>query len=202
MNEPVEWWEQPAEPRPASTYTPEKGREDWQQAVAALGDLNEAARLLDRAVMHGAQFQMEALHPEHVVALVAGVQDVRRLLAETEAALARTVGRDEMAPREGVLPDGRRYEVRKGANRKAWDHDRWREDVRAQVLSGVGPLVDTDTGEAVDPWALLQAVQEAHGAGAPRVGALKALGLDVGDYCETVPGPWGLQVTGSPGVAP
>lgn len=163
--------------------------------VTALGDLNEAARDLSRATPGGCQHQVETLGHSHVLALVAAIQDVRKALGQTEAYLVREVGRDGAAPAEGRLPDGRAYVLRKGATRKAWDHEEWRKDVRRQVLSGVGEVVDPSTGESVDVAGLLAAVQQVHGAGAPKVVALKGLGLDPGDYCETFSGPWGLQVT-------
>lgn len=189
-------------PGPAG-YTPALGLAGWQDAVRALGDLTEAARALDRALLHGVPYQMDALGGGHVVALLAQVQDVRRDLAGTEAAVVRLVGQDEFTAKAGTLPDGRAYEVRKGAVRKAWDHEAWQHNVRARVVEEMvgrdAVLVHSGTGEAIDPFLLLSAVQRAHGSTAPRATVLKQMGLDPGDYCEQASGPWSVTVTGGTG---
>lgn len=180
-------------------YSDERGREAWQEVVHHAGTLVETERLLSRALLHGAEWQVQNLGGTHLVGLCALLQDLRRSLAQTEGLLAMRAGRDEATPRDGVLPDGRHYEVRRGTTRKAWDHDGWKHDVRAQVLSGVGEVVDTSTGEQVDVHALVAAVQEVHGSSAPRVTALKRLGLEPDTYCESVPGTWGVRVQGDTG---
>lgn len=171
----------------------------WGGTVAALGDITEAARALAAHAPAGCAYQVERNTAGHVVALIVALQDVRRDIGQVEAYLSREVGRDPMLDHKGVLPDGRAYEVAKGQVRRAWDHAAWRGDVRAQVLSGVGTVVDTGTGEEVDLQALLAAAQEAHGAGAPRVTVLRTLGLDPDEYAESVPGPWSVRVVGDAG---
>jgi hypothetical protein len=130
--------------------------------------------------------------------------EVRRRLAELEAVLVRAAAitaRDHNLPRQGVFADGRLWELKRGQDRKAWDHDSWQADARRQILSGLPEqLVNPDTGEGVDVAELLAAVENVHGAGAPKVGVLKKLGLDPGDYCEQVAGTWGLKVS-APGSA-
>lgn len=177
------------------------GAEAWMDCLVAVGDLSEAARALDRHLGTAVPYQSHRLGGEHLIALVAQVQDVRRALAQTEAIVARAVGMDEQVSKAGRLPDGRAYEVRKGATRKQWDHPAWRQAVREQVLSGVGEVVDTATGETVDLPALVAAAQEAQGAGAPKATALRQLGLEVDAFCESSPNPWSVTVTGLTGEA-
>lgn len=178
-------------------YTPERGKAAWTEVVHHAGTIVETDRLLGRALLHGAEYQSQNLGGAHLVGLIALLQDVRRSLAQTEALLAARVGRDEAVQRAGVLPDGRQYEVRKGATRKAWAHDEWKHDARRAVLSDIGAetVVVPDTGEAVNLADLLARVQEVHGSGPPRATALRALGLSPDDYCQSVPGPWSVTVS-------
>lgn len=130
---------------------------------------------------------------------VAWLQDVRRDLATAEAYVARQLGRMIGCPDVIDLSDGRRAEVLKGKDRKAWKHADWQRDVRVAVLSQANVsdagLVDAQTGETVDPSALLAAVQAVHGSAAPKVTALKPLGLAADDYCETFPGPYAVRIS-------
>lgn len=141
----------------------------------------------------GGRRDLEAL------ALVARVQELRRQLGAVEATATRWLGLSATIPKTGVLPDGSTYEVKRGANRKSWNHDGWKHDAREQVLARAGlaghEVVDTETGELVDLQTLLTWVQEQHGSTSPRVTELRKLGLDPDDYCETFPGLWGVQVT-------
>lgn len=147
---------------------------------------------LSAAGAHGGSRDLE------VLALVHRIQAARRVLGEAEAIATRWLGLSATIAKTGVLPDGSTYEVRRGQTRKAWDHDQVKHDVRAAVLkrAGVaGDLVDPNTGEMVDVQGLLTWVQEVAGSTAPRLGNLRALGLDPDDYCETFPGLWNVTVT-------
>ena len=178
---------------PATVQRPAPTAEDWQDAVNVLGDVGEAIRALPTVVMQGVAWQI-ATEPETVVAYAALIQAHRKTLADMEAYVVREVGRSTEALK-GTLPDGRLYDLRKGVERKAWDHTSWQADVRRQVLSGVTDAVDASTGEAIDLHALVVGAQAVHGATPPKAKALKALGLDPADYSETYPGPWSLQVS-------
>lgn len=193
-------WASAPESIQVDTYTPERGQADWADAVNVLGVLNHAARSLSLDAVNGCRSRLEAGEGHNVVAMVAMLQDVRRSLAETEAYLAREIGRDDMGQTSGTLPDGRLWTVKRGADRKAWSHADWQRDVRQQVLSGVPEiLVEPNDGETVNVADLLAAVQAVHGSSAPKVTALKRLGLDPSDYCETYSGPFSVQVS-APGA--
>lgn len=95
-----------------------------------------------------------------------------------------------------------RVERSRATDRKAWDHDEWKRDVRAKAVQAAGlkgaQAVITADGEelpAAALWDALATVQGAHGAAAPKTTALRALGLDARDYCESSPGPWTVRVT-------
>lgn len=129
---------------------------------------------------------------------VAWLQDLRRDLGTAEAYVSRELGRMIGCPDVITLADGRRAEVLKGKERKAWDHEAWKRDVRKAVLDAEGidgALLDVATGEAVDVQALLAKVQSVHGSAAPKVTALKPLGLAADDYCESVPGPYSVRIS-------
>lgn len=115
---------------------------------------------------------------------------------DTEVALAKAMLAD--AAESPTL----RVERRRGAERKAWDHEQWQRDVRAKVLQAHGlkgaQAVITAGGEELPADVLYDAltgVQAAHGATAPKSTALKSLGLDVRDYCSSSPGAWTVRVT-------
>ena len=134
---------------------------------------------------------------------VAWLQDVRRDLATAEAYVARQLGRMIGCPDVIDLADGRRAEVLKGKDRKAWKHADWQRDVRVAVVSDlpVVAVVDPSTGEfQVDTTGkvILDAIAKAqavHGSAAPKVTALKPLGLAADDYCETFPGPYAVRIS-------
>ena len=95
-----------------------------------------------------------------------------------------------------------RVERHRSADRKSWDHDAWKHDVRAKAvqahgLKGAQGVVTADGEVApVDVlYGLLDTLQSVHGAAAPKSTAMKALGLDVRDYCESSPGAWHVRVT-------
>lgn len=193
-----DWASTPA-PEARDTSDPERGLACWGDSVQAVAETLVAANLLARVIPDGARSQIEGGMAHNAVALVALLQDIRRSLAETEAYLAREIGRDEMAPRTGVLPDGRQFKVQRGADRKAWSHDDWKRDVREKVAERHEVkswiLADPETGESVNLAGMLEDVQGVFSSAAPKVTALKRLGLDPGDYCETYPGPFSVQVS-------
>lgn len=131
--------------------------------------------------------------------LLAQIQAARTELValerETEAALVRAMTSDM------VCTPRLRVERKRSRDRTAWDHDGWRHDARQQVLRKAGLLgaqVLTKDGELLDKGALhavLAQVQQVQGSGPPKVTALRSLGLDPMDYCETSPGRTTVQVT-------
>jgi hypothetical protein len=115
---------------------------------------------------------------------------------DTEHTLARAMVADQAVT--GTL----RVERKRGPERKAWDHDAWKRDVRQNALRGAGLLgahVITSDGEEAPQGVLsdlLRKVQDVHGAAAPKTSAagLRGLGLDPMDYCETSAGKVTVQV--------
>ena len=144
----------------------------------------------------GALAEMDATNTDvGVVPFVAWCQAQRAVLAEMERLATKFGGTSPTIGKTGTLPDGRRYTVRRGSNRKAWDHTAWKHDARAAVLGDhnlPAELVNPDSGELVNVLGILAEVQEVAGSTGPRISALKALALDPDDYCTTEPGSWGV----------
>jgi len=165
-------------------------------AVVALA---EDVEVLDKSLAGWADYQLESLDYTGPAELIAWLQATKARLGVMEAYLARELGRTEGCPDLIVLPDGRHAEVVKGKDRKAWDHDAWKRDVRAALLASrsiTNPeLIDPDTGAEVNVAALLSAVQDVHGSTAPKVKSLRELGLAADDYCESFPGPYAVKVS-------
>jgi hypothetical protein len=205
------WWTTTEAPEPAPTrdgYTPEKGAKAADRLGRALTVMAQGVDLSDTNVPDAAQYLSDNLDVEGLVGTIAMVQDLRRALALTEAYLSRQAGLlavEMNLEREGHLPDGRPWTLKRGNTRKAWSHDEWKHDARAKITAQVaddvdveGDLVVATTGEVLTLAQVLQGAiaqaQEVHGSTAPRVGAMKALGLTPADYCEEVPGTWGVSV--------
>ena len=88
--------------------------------------------------------------------------------------------------------------IRRSTDRKEWDHDEWKHDVRSHLLEQRGLpsfLADPGTGEVVDVLDLLQAAQDVHGAQAPKVTKIRALGLEPQAYCSETPGKPSVTIT-------
>ena len=179
---------------PAAAGTPE----DLDTLVAYMGEATAAVEVLAGALRPALDHLQATAQDDQVASFVAWVQDTRRALAELETQATDYAGRNLTVSREGVLSDGRRYVLKRGQNRKAWDHDGWKHDARAAVIKGEGlpaEVVDPETGTFINLYTLLEKVQEVHGSSAPRVGVLRALHLDPDDYSETTPGRWSVIVT-------
>jgi len=172
--------------------------EDADQAVMCLAA--EVDRL-DDTVAAWADQHLESLDYTGPAELIAWLQATKARLGVMEAYLARELGRTEGCPDLIVLPDGRHAEVVKGKDRKAWNHDAWKADVLNTLVAEVAPtvrLIDTETGEEWDAsliGSLIARAQAVHGSAAPKVTALKPLGLAADDYCESFPGPYAVKVS-------
>lgn len=200
---PDEWWLETPAPKPADNYDPEMGELAysviWDNMNALDGNLNEADTLLADA----ARYLAEGFNVDALAELAGKVADLKRGLAVAEAFLARETGKAaaEMNRREGTLPDGRHFAVKRGAIRKAWDHLNWKRDALNAIVNDANgfSVVDQITGEEQDAPAFVGAfiakAQEVHGSTAPRVTALKALTLDPDDYCTSTPGPYAVIIT-------
>ena len=81
--------------------------------------------------------------------------------------------------------------IRRARDRKEWDSTTWQHDVRGAVIekhvAGNTNLYDLD-GNEYNVSELLDRAQAVHGAQAPKVTALRGLGLDPSAYCEERPG--------------
>ena len=165
--------------------------------VARLGAMTDDSDTLLADALRYLQAQPDGI--EGLAHLAADLQDAKRALAMIEAEAARAAG--EMKRRgvkpSGALADGRPYELKRATTRKAWDHGAWKGAVLNAALEHRGLeryAVNPATGEEVDLGELLADVQGVHGSTAPRVTALRALGIDPGEYCTETPGPWAFQI--------
>lgn len=139
-------------------------------------------------------------HATDLAELLVTVQDARKALQDME----RDV---ELETAKRMLDDYAetptlRVERHRSTDRKAWDHDGWKRDVRAKAVQAAGlrgaqGVLSAD-GEVLPAdalWEVLEILQNAHGAAAPKTTALRGLGLDARDYCESSPGAWHVRVT-------
>ena len=184
-----DWSTQPSEY--ANAIGPRRAREHMTQVRVGVASLG--------AVLDGTLSGLirDAKAPE-MVAMIAGGQEQRAAIKALEDTITARAGAQMDLGREGVLEDGRAFKIRRGQNRKGWDHERWQHDARAAVLADAdvpAEVVDPRTGELVNLHPVLTALQGVHGSTGPRVGALRAMGLDPEDYCETTPGAWGVEFT-------
>lgn len=155
---------------------------------------------LDAALPRAMERLTDDLDYGSLAETVAWLQAMKARLGQAEAYVARELGRMDSVPEVIELPDGRTAQVNKGKDRKEWRHDDWKRDVRLAVLKAaeVDPehdVVDLETGAFVDVADLLARVQAVHGSAAPKVTALKPLGLAADDYCTSSPGPYSVRIS-------
>jgi hypothetical protein len=199
-----DWMDQPATTVDQPTETAEARKARQQAAQSRLGFAMMALASAQAEISADLATAMDGHEDDLEYAVladtVAWLQDVRRDLATAEAYVARQLGRMIGCPDVIELPDGRRAEVLKGKDRKAWKHADWQHDVRVAVIKAAGlepeaEIVDAENGQFVDLPSMLAAVQAVHGSAAPKVTALKPLGLAADDYCETFPGPYAVRIS-------
>lgn len=141
---------------------------------------------------------INALSWEDALRALDGLRIAVETLAQIDAALVRHTYL--VAPHGDIEVDGIGVvSVRRSNDRKEWQHDDWKHDVRGAILDDLncGDAVFTLDGEAVDLMELITKVQSVHGAQAPKVTALRALGLDPQAYCHEVPGKPTVTITRS-----
>lgn len=166
--------------------------------------LNRAVDLLARDNEVTAAALVAAEDFTTLATTVALIATERKRLQDLENELATALGK-AAGKHIGTLADGARYEVTKSTDRKDWDHDDWKRDVRREVTKAAtaglpegARLQHTNlaTGEVVETTLAgiiqeaLAMAQEVHGSTAPRSGALKGLGLYASDYATSTPGAW------------
>jgi len=201
-----ETWETAPQPPLQPAYDAATGTAAAGRFAAILERLAPIAGELSEALMLAGPHWTEQQDGVAFAAAVDTIERARRELAQVQAMVALAAGRavrDRNMPRDGVLPSGEAFEIVRGKDRKAWQHDAWKRDVRARILDATTdlPLVNPTTGEEVDlrriVSAAVETAQSVHGSAGPKVTALRALRLDPGDYSEGVAGPWAIRVSGS-----
>lgn len=120
------------------------------------------------------------------------VQEARTKLLDLERTVEGALGK--ALAEDMTVAAGLRIERSRTSDRKAWDHDGWQRDARQNLLRQHGLLRATvfDANgvelEAGVLHSVLRDLQAMHSSAGPKVTALRAIGLDARDYCETSPG--------------
>lgn len=200
-------WDQAPAPEPTTDdgYTEKNGLGALEALGDYLFDLRQAVRGADGCAARAARYLSETDDVQALVDTVALIRDERRKLAVAESFLERAAGQAaavHSAKRTGELSDGRPYEILRGADRKAWDHQQWQGDVRRAIVGMVAGdglvVVNPESGEetplAQTVQVAVEQAQAVHSANAPKVTALKRLGLAPDDYCESIPGPYTVKI--------
>lgn len=195
-----EWWLAEPLPKPADNYDESMGELSYSVLADNLAALNENLGEADTLLANATQYLVRLNDLEALVELSGRVADLKRGLAVAEAFIAREAGHlaADTEHREGFLADGRPFSVKRGANRKAWIHEHWQRDARLGILARFevpAELINPESGEAVNVVALMAEAEAVHGSGAPRVTALKVLGLAADDYCQSHAGPYTVIIT-------
>lgn len=175
----------------------ERGQDLTGRAMALIA---EGVNDLDRGLPGSTEALTDDLDYGALAETVAWLQAMKARLSQAEAFVARELGRMDSTPEVIELPDGRTALVRKGKERKEWRHDDWKRDVRLAVVRAAEidvehDLVDAETGQFIDVLDLIAKAQAVHGSAAPKVTALKPLGLSADDYCTSGPGPYSVQIS-------
>jgi hypothetical protein len=204
-------WATVAPAAPAKPHETAKARRARQQKAAdgmgqAMHWCAAGIKALNDTLASGIEGHVDDLEYDVLAETVAWIQDQRRILGEAEAYVARELGRMDGTPEVIELADGRRAEVMKGKDRKEWRHDDWKRDVITALLAPLTergltayvPNYQTGEVDPVDVGDLIAKAQAVHGSAAPKVTALKPLGLSADDYCTTGPGPYSVRISAAP----
>ena len=199
-------WAQPApEPKGRDDYTDRHGLDSLDALGACLVALDPLVSQTDTTLADAVRYLSDHLDVDGLVQTADKIAQLRERLTYALAYVERAAGQtvaDYPAGREGELPDGRVYEIRRGSERKAWDHQRWQKDAREKLLAkhgiGSGVAVVPETGEEISVHEVLAEIEAVHGSTGPRVTALRPLGLDPDDYCERSPGPYRVIISAKP----
>jgi len=142
---------------------------DWM--AYAMTSTAAALQELDNALPRAMEALTDDLDYAALAEQVAWLQAMKARLGQAEAFVARELGRMDSTPEVIELPDGR----------------------TATVDPHTGEfVVDATGGLVMEAIAKAQAV---HGSAAPKVTALKPLGLSADDYCTSGPGPYSVQIS-------
>lgn len=130
--------------------------------------------------------------------LLMTIRDARLKLYDLERTLEGETARAMLA--DTAESPTLRVERSRRPDRKSWQHDEWKAEVRRKTIQAhglKGAHVISADGEELDVSleAVIRSVQDIHGSIAPRVTGLRSLGIDADDYCERSPGPWSVKVT-------
>jgi hypothetical protein len=201
-------WATQAPSAPATpAETPQERQERQEHAqdnlAVAIYEITRAVSDLNANLAGAMEQHTDDLNYEALADTAAWIQDLRRTLGEAEGYVARELGRMDATPEIITLSDGRTAQVLKGKDRKEWRHDDWKRDVRAAVIASsddLAALTFVNYDGEVLPQAdvlqpLLAQVQAVHGSAAPKVTALKPLGLSADDYCTSYPGPYSVRIS-------
>jgi hypothetical protein len=200
---PEKWWEtgEPPVAKTSDGYTEDAGLVSLGVLAESLYMIKSAIGDTDKNLAEAVRYLVESMDTQGLVDTVALIQDMKRALGVAEAYVSREVGylvQEQTSAKTGETSDGRHYEVMRGNERKAWDHQGWQRDLRAAIIEGsnVSPnLVDPATGEQVSLVGMMTLAEEAHGSTAPKTTILKRWKVDPDDYCESVPGPYSVKIT-------
>jgi hypothetical protein len=170
--------EPPATPEEEEQYSPETAHAvlawDVGEVVTAADDLNRTASV------------MSVTSWEDAAGLLARLRGARQLLQVVENGFERHIAESRKAagfrmndptevPGVGVVLH------RKTSNRKDWDHEALAKEV-------IGHWIDEHGGEIPDGFETRDLLMTHAHFDYWRVTGLKKLGIDVGEYCTTIPG--------------
>ena len=156
---------------------------------------------LNARVEHEGQLEVAAYVADQLDELRA---DLARIAHGVVLAGSKALRRHPELSREGTLPDGRQYVLRRGKKRKAWKHEDWKRDLRVKLAEEAAAdvpaeVVDPATGDVVDVRRIVarevERAQAVHGATDPKVTELRRHGLDPADYAEEEPGLWAFDLS-------
>jgi hypothetical protein len=130
-----------------------------------------------------------------LVALMATAQDLATELYAIRSEIASLKLREqdvedrlaaEMPEKRLEIPEIGVFERRTAVSRKQWDHD----SLRREVVKNTERIVTEDGEIESEAEAQVRTLFECMSPGYWRLGALRGIGVDPSDYCETV---WGRQ---------
>lgn len=153
-----------------------------QRIIEDLGGLQAFSESLNISVedVNEATFEQASTMLRQLRSTIRLLQDseqgIEQWLADVWAHKQQEARENGEKLQEIVVPHVGTVEVKRGNERKSWDHEGLGKAVLESLLSDTG-------GEVPTPWQVRDAIMAAAGIGYWRVNELRRLGINVDDYC-------------------
>lgn len=160
--------------------------EAYDRIAVSVAFVTEAATTLNVEAL-----DLNGMTWEETAEVLKALVEARKVLQSVESGMERWIAqvwRNENLYGDIAVEGIGVVSVHRGKSRKAWDHEGIAGHVIDAHLTG-------GSGEMPTPWEVKNWLLDAAGIAYWRVTSLKELGIDVDEFCDTLPGTLSVTVT-------